>query len=225
MQPLDVPSFIAKPTGNLSLDIFPLISLLSCLPTLRIYWLTKRRADFVIFSVGFVIAGIYHYCYLHKDGLEASEFLGLNGSVWRTLDIVWAYGCLVRTLGHVIGAHHTCTLALTNVVFPVGIIFEIYRNPGLKLMPLGLGTLIALSSLKITVEGLKTFPRFSKGHGLRAFLWAFLGFTCFVLPNRLAMYWFWHSLWHLFLGLCYYELYVDLERENLSKCSKKIRNE
>lgn len=215
MQPLEVPPFIAKPTGNLSMDLLPLVTLLCCVPTLRIYWEAKRRFDFALFSAGFVIAGMYHYCYLHEDGLEAAVVLGVDGSVWRTLDIVSAYVCLVRTLGHVLGAHHPSTLALTNIVFPVGLVVEIYRNPSLKLMPLALTTLVGILSLKWTVEGFKTFPRYSKGRGLRALIFAFLGFTCFALPNRFAMYWFWHSMWHVFLGLCYYDLYMDLERDAL----------
>jgi hypothetical protein len=47
--------------------------------------------------------------------------------------------------------------------------------------------------------------------GLRVMSSVVAAFACFVAPNfQPTRYWLWHSLWHVFLGVGYYELYTHL---------------
>lgn len=56
---------------------------------------------------------------MHGDGLEASEFWGVTGPSWRTLDIIVATFCLARTASHAVGASHPATLG-TLIVLSYG---------------------------------------------------------------------------------------------------------
>lgn len=90
-------------TGNLLMDLLPLITMAPCIPTLVLFWRKQRLNDFLLFGVGFSLAIAYHVA--HIDGIEQSTLLGLPGAVWRSLDIFVAQSLLSRTLGHAIGAH------------------------------------------------------------------------------------------------------------------------
>lgn len=63
----------------------------------------------VVFSVGFLLACVYHICHMAEEGLVASSVLGISGPVWRSLDILFAQWLLGRTFGHALGASHKLT--------------------------------------------------------------------------------------------------------------------
>jgi hypothetical protein len=48
-----------------------------------------------------------------------------------------------------------------------------------------------------------------------------LGFAFFVLPEIfVGWYWFFHSLWHVMIGIAYYELYQQLEQQDSLAATK-----
>ena len=63
----------------------------------------------VLFSLGFVLATVYHICHMHEEGLQSAELFGISGPLWRTWDIICAQWLLARTFGHVVGARHWVT--------------------------------------------------------------------------------------------------------------------
>ena len=66
-------------------------------------------------------------------------------------------------------------------------------------------------SLKLLLEGWDSFPSYTAGVGLRVISSVVAAFSCFLAPHfQPEMYWLWHSLWHVFLGVGYYELYSHL---------------
>jgi len=62
-----------------------------------------------LFSLGFVLAVVYHICHMNVDGLQSSTILGISGPLWRTFDIICAQWLLARTFGHAVGASHWVT--------------------------------------------------------------------------------------------------------------------
>ena len=63
----------------------------------------------ILFSTGFSLATIYHFCHIQEEGLQSSTFLGISGPLWRTADIIVAQWMLARTFGHAVGASHWVT--------------------------------------------------------------------------------------------------------------------
>ncbi len=71
-------------------------------------------------------------------------------------------------------------------------------------------TLLTIAA-KLLLDGPKTLPTYTP-----ATLWKILsavvaGFTCFFMPNFHPAYWLWHSLWHIFMGVAFLELYRHLD--------------
>lgn len=59
MTPLEVPAFIAQPSGSWSQDVLPLLTLAACFPTLHLYWKTRRMIDFVSAVLEFLCLGLF----------------------------------------------------------------------------------------------------------------------------------------------------------------------
>ena len=57
---VQVPAFLEKPTGVIWIDVMPAASLITTLPTLLLFYNAGRRLDFVWYSLGFVLAMIFH---------------------------------------------------------------------------------------------------------------------------------------------------------------------
>jgi hypothetical protein len=57
---ISVPEFLNRPTGTFLLDVVPCASLVATFPTLKLYWLRRRYGDFAIYSLGFLLALVYH---------------------------------------------------------------------------------------------------------------------------------------------------------------------
>ena len=62
-----------------------------------------------LFSLGFILAVVYHICHMNVDGLQSSTILGISGPLWRTFDIICAQWLLARTFGHAVDATHWVT--------------------------------------------------------------------------------------------------------------------
>jgi len=209
-------------TGVMILDLLPLFTMIPCLPVLRLFWSRRRYGDLALFSLGFLLAILYHIA--HLGGLENTTLLNLPGSLWRSLDILCAQTVLSRTLGHAVGAHTSFVSLIYNSVFPCLLIFWAFlsKNPqgwGLFPPPLTFGAankalfLVMLSGLaaKVAFEGATTFPLYSQQRGKKALLCFFLGFVCFPLPELYpSLYCIAHSLWHCFLAAGYSLLYEEL---------------
>lgn len=213
----DVPPHLAQPTGVWVCDVLPLLTIASCLPTLQLCWRAGRYSDLVLYTIGFLLATLYHLCHMDSVGLEHSSLLGVPGPVWRRWDIASAMMCLARVWGIALGACQQVTLAFPNVIFPAYILGLVSLFPRVQTIYVALVvlfTLLITALLKVVVEGAETFPKYSEGTGFRVLLWFILGFVTFALPTKMPdLYWFWHSCWHIFLALGYYDLYSELERQ------------
>jgi hypothetical protein len=218
-------------TGIILLDVLPLVTMLPCLPVLRLFWRRGCYGDLALFSLGFLLAIFYHIA--HLGGLENATLLNLPGSLWRSLDILCAQTVLSRTLGAAIGAHTSFVTLIYNSVFPCLLLawsFLSKRAPGLPPLTFGLASkalfLVMLAGLaaKVTFEGAATFPVYSKPRGKKVLLFFFLGFICFPLPELYpSLYCIAHSLWHCFLAAGYILLYEELleARQQASLESKR----
>jgi hypothetical protein len=205
-------------TGIMILDLLPLITMIPCLPVLRLFWNRRRYGDLALFSLGFLLAVLYHIA--HLGGLENTTLLNLPGSLWRSLDILCAQTVLSRTLGHAVGAHTSVVKTIYNAVFPCLLIgWAFLSKRAHRWPPLTFGAaskalfLVMLSGLaaKVAFEGATTFPVYSKPRGKKAFLFFFLAFVFFPLPELFpSIYCLAHSLWHCFLAAGYSLLYEEL---------------
>jgi hypothetical protein len=74
-----------------------------------------------------------------------------------------------------------------------------------------LGCMLLTLGVKLGTDGPATLPDYSGGVGARILASFLAAFTCFVAPHAMPdHYWFWHSAWHVFLGVGYFELYRHL---------------
>lgn len=117
MKTFDVPDFIEHPSGVFCLDVLPVLTLFPGCLTLNLFRKSRRYADLVgqlstsltfdfsqfIFTVGFLLALVYHWCQLNPRGLANSTVLSLDGTLWRTLDVLCCPVMLTRTGGHIFG--------------------------------------------------------------------------------------------------------------------------
>ena len=177
-------------TGIILLDCLPLITMVPCIPVLKMFFHRRRWTDLTIFGLGFFLAIVYHLA--HIEGLENSTLLGLPGSLWRSLDILCAQTLLSRTLGHAVHAHTSLVNSICNAVFPfllMGWAFLSKRSEGWPPLTLGAASktlaLVMLAGLaaKMAFEGVATLPTYSKPRGRKALFYFFLGFVCFPLPE------------------------------------------
>lgn len=205
-------------TGIMLLDCLPIITMVPCLPVLKLFYHKRRWGDFFFYSLGFFLAVVYHLA--HIEGLENSNLLGIPGSLWRSLDILCAQTLLSRTLGHAVGAHTSLVSGICNAVFPfllMGWAFVSKRSDGWPPLTLGSASrtlvLVMLAGLasKVAFEGANTMPKLPKKTGRQVLLYFFLGFICFPMPEIYpSSYWLMHSLWHVFLAAGYGLLYEEL---------------
>eukprot|EP00803_Ostreobium_quekettii_P000337 evm.model.scf_3291.2 EVM.evm.TU.scf_3291.2 scf_3291:6307-9716(-) len=228
----EVPSHLAKPTGVWYLDAMPLVTMAPSVATLHLYWRARRYDDLLLYTWGFLVAVAYHICQMHPKGLEAAEFMGVPGVVWRRWDIVSAGTLLARTFGHAIGSHKRITRALPNAIFPAYLVslMNLFPRIAVRYVTMaGLSTILGTFVLKVAFEGGETLPKFQRTTKLRVPAWFSLGFVSFAMPNSMpALYWFWHSWWHIFLAFGYYELYSELERYRVTRWaadSKKVEEQ
>lgn len=215
-----VPEFLLKPSGVWYQDIVPCASLVFCIPTLKIYYDKKNYLNLALFSLGFVFALIYHAVHMNVEGLDNAVFLGVTGTTWRTVDIIMCQVLLARTFGNAIGDRHPIVAAIPTVAFPATLAYLFFSLESVKLTIVsqltGLSMLVT-AVIKLIVDGRK-FPGYSAQSAARMLVCFFLGFFCFSQPERQPhLYWFWHSMWHVFMGLGYYELYSQLVSQQKKK--------
>ncbi|PRW44398.1 derlin-3 isoform X1 [Chlorella sorokiniana] len=203
------------------LDALPLITMAPCLATLQLHWRRGRYADFVLFFAGFALALIYHWLHMHPEGIANAHFLGLPGSTWRGLDILMAQALLARTLGHAVGARSTPIHILSNLVFPAALLGYAHLLAD-GVLTLGFASkvlvlvLLATLAAKALLEGFHTLPRYCPRYGKRTLACFAAGFAVFPLPELFpSHYWFFHSLWHVFLAEAFHLLYLQLEGAHL----------
>lgn len=219
---ISVPSGLANTnTGQVIYDIMPLVTMLPCVPTLFLYYRSKRWTDLLLFSGGFALAVVYHICHMHQEGLQSAQLFGISGPLWRTWDIICAQWMLARTFGHVVGARHWITQVITNTVFPAVCLYYFWtasealpmKNIMRTLVAVMLTTLVA----KVLVEGVQTLPKYCRRRGTTALGFFTLGFIAFPMPELFPRhYWLFHSLWHVLLAAGYYQLYALIEAESLA---------
>lgn len=204
----------AATTGILLLDVLPLLTTLPALSILRVHAHARRWGDVAAFGLGFALATIYHVAHMMPGGIGAATLLGVPGTTWRTLDILWAQALLARALGHVLGVRSRPLALLLNAGFPALVLGAGRWRGGITLgtasQLLALVMLCALG-LKLALEGSASLPRFGAARGKAAVVCVVLGLTCFPLPELFPqLYWLFHSLWHLFMAAGMVEIYLQL---------------
>ncbi|DBB06986.1 TPA: hypothetical protein ACH3X1_011578 [Trebouxia sp. C0004] len=170
---ISVPKGLANTNTGLWLyDCMPLFTMAACVPTLFLYYRAKRWADLALFSLGFVLAVVYHICHMAVDGLQSSTILGISGPLWRTFDIICAQWLLARTFGHAVGASHWVTQVLTNTVFPAVCLYYFWtateQLPMKNIMHTLMAVILAALAAKLLVEGVDTLPKYCRKRGAKA---------------------------------------------------------
>lgn len=173
------------------------------------------------FTLGFLLACAYHVAQMDPSGLPSAVVAGVPGPVWRTWDILCAQWLLGRSFGHAVGASHAVTIALTNVAFPAAVLALAHATSAsggaLSLAACSralLGTVAAATAAKLGLEGTHTLPPVPGHRARNAGFRILTGLAVFPLPELApSTYWFFHSLWHIFMGWGLHELYLALEGE------------
>lgn len=173
------------------------------------------------FTLGFLLACAYHVAQMDPSGLPSAVVAGVPGPVWRTWDILCAQWLLGRSFGHAVGASHAVTIALTNVAFPAAVLALAHAasasGGALSLAACSralLGTVAAATAAKLGLEGTHTLPPVPGHRARNAGFRILTGLAVFPLPELApSTYWFFHSLWHIFMGWGLHELYLALEGE------------
>ncbi|KAL0019556.1 hypothetical protein WJX79_000427 [Trebouxia sp. C0005] len=201
----------------------------ACVPTLFLYYRAKRWADLALFSLGFVLAVVYHICHMNVDGLQSSTILGISGSLWRTFDIICAQWLLARTFGHAVGASHWVTQVLINTVFPAVCLYYFWtateQLPMKNIMHTLMAVILAALAAKLLIEGVDTMPKYCRRRGAKALGLFVMGFVAFPMPEIFPKhYWLFHSLWHVLLAAGYYELYALIEFDSNTVYKKAQRH-
>ncbi|KAL3151016.1 hypothetical protein ABBQ38_012887 [Trebouxia sp. C0009 RCD-2024] len=227
---ISVPSGLANTnTGRWVYDVMPLVTMAACVPTLFLYYRSKRWTDLAVFSLGFALAIFYHVCHMHVDGLQGAALFGISGPLWRTWDIICAQWLLARTFGHVVGARHWLTQVITNTVFPAVCLYYFWTASEALPMKNIMHTLVAVMlttlAAKLLVEGVHTLPKYCRRRGTTTLGLFMLGFIAFPMPELFPRhYWLFHSLWHVLLAAGYYQLYALIEAESLAAYKEARRH-
>eukprot|EP00193_Tetraselmis_chui_P018728 CAMPEP_0177774958 /NCGR_PEP_ID=MMETSP0491_2-20121128/13818_1 /TAXON_ID=63592 /ORGANISM="Tetraselmis chuii, Strain PLY429" /LENGTH=203 /DNA_ID=CAMNT_0019293439 /DNA_START=91 /DNA_END=702 /DNA_ORIENTATION=+ len=186
----------------------------ACLPTIALLWNHGQRMDLAACAVAFAVACCYHACHVDPRGFVQSDFLGLPSYTWRTVDILCAQFLLGRTFGQAIGAKGALLQGIHAVGFPSVAIYQLMTKSGVSLAQLGkclLGFMLVTLAAKLSTQGTAAFPSYSRAALARIVACFVLAFAVFPLPAHIpGTYWLFHSLWHVFGGMAYHELYSHL---------------
>ncbi|KAK9805472.1 hypothetical protein WJX72_000199 [[Myrmecia] bisecta] len=208
-------------------DALPLVTMLLCLPTLQLFVKSGRYLDLVCATTGFALATLYHLCHMLTANLQQAQLLGVSGPAWRTLDVLFAQWLLGRTFGHLMRAKHSLTKGLANFAFPVVVALKFWADPSpaLPAIARSLAVITVLTGVsKVALEGPDIFQQqCSEQWNLVLGLFV-ASFVSFAMPELYpCQYWFYHSLWHVLLGLGYFELYCMLEGQDAIHAALKSR--
>ncbi|KAJ9519818.1 hypothetical protein QJQ45_013484 [Haematococcus lacustris] len=183
-----LPEHLLKPpTGESMFDVLPILSMVACIPTIMLFFRKKRYLDAIHMGA--------------HQGMDVVTFAGFTGAAWRTVDIVFANLLLARTLGHVLGVSHPL------IACEMGIAMMSKMTCGCMVM-----TLVAQLLAEGRAVALHVAERYTRAGVCRALVSIAAGLFSFYMPTlRPQAYWLWHSLWHVFMGVGYWELYRQIE--------------
>jgi hypothetical protein len=113
-----LPSFLEAPTGHFVLDVMPCVTLAVILPTFYLFLRARLYADAAMALVAGGLAFMFHLCGMSELGLANVVVLGVDGAMWRTLDILAAQVSVARTLAHALGGRVPHVAAIPNMLLP-----------------------------------------------------------------------------------------------------------
>ncbi|KAL6761700.1 hypothetical protein V8C86DRAFT_2530545 [Haematococcus lacustris] len=216
-----LPEHLLKPpTGESMFDVLPILSMVACIPTIMLFFRKKRYLDAGLYFGGFLVAVIYHAIHMGAhQGMDVVTFAGFTGAAWRTVDIVFANLLLARTLGHVLGVSHPLIALIPNIGLPctMGLALLVLPPMGIAMMSkMTCGCMVMTLVAQLLAEGravaLHVAERYTRAGVCRALVSIAAGLFSFYMPTlRPQAYWLWHSLWHVFMGVGYWELYRQIE--------------
>ena len=185
-------------TGVVYKDSLPLSTMVFCMLPLSS---TARKGlgyQTLCDSTICTVALIYHF--MLYNGTR--EVLGLNTDDWRSLDIAVACYCLGISLAYVLGSNHAAVQVVTRVVVPVAMVTLHYRGASHATF----AKVLIANSIFVFVGRLVLRTKM-----VPVYDWSYLKYA---VPNILVslfffplpvvwphMYWLYHSLWHVFMGL------------------------
>lgn len=125
---INLPDFLERPTGVFICDVMPCVTLLVTIPTINLYYRSKRHWDVIHSVVAATLAMIFHMCHMHVDGIQAASYFGIDGPTWRTLDVIAAQLLLARTVAHAIGDQHPFVASIPNVLLPAVHLYNLFSK-------------------------------------------------------------------------------------------------
>ena len=191
-------------TGVIWKDSLPLTTMVFCM--LPLYATLRKGLPFQFFwaSTSCTVASIYHYMIYQ----EISTVFGMNVDNWRSFDVIIACYCLAISLAYLIHANHVLIHVLTRGVAPL-LMLAMYMQ-GAELLTFA-KVLIANSVVVVfgrLVFKTDTVPVYDMSYWKYALPCTVLGLIFFPLPVGWPhMYWLFHSLWHVFIGLALFTCY------------------
>lgn len=82
---------------------------------------------------------------------------------------------------------------------------------------LALGVMLITAFSVVLFHGKEAIPQYDPRQGKVIFFSFAIAVLFLILPNFCGRYWLFHSLWHLFLAIGYYTLYLQIERPRLDR--------
>lgn len=207
-------------TGVAWKDSLPLTTMVFCLMPLYATWRKSLPYQFLCACTSCFVASVYHYMlYARLDSV-----FGLNADGWRSFDVIIACYCLGITLAYMIHANHLVLHVATRIVVPLAMLTLYLRGSELgdfaKTL-IGNSIFVVLGRLAFKTERVPVYN------------WTYLKYAVpcnaialFFFPLPVVwpeMYWLYHSLWHVFVGLGLFVCYGFLHTGSYKLRGTKVK--
>jgi len=185
-------------TGVPFKDSLPLTTMVFCMMPLYACFRKGLPFQLVCATTSCFVASVYHFMLYG----EVRELGGMTTDDWRSFDIGIACYCLGISLAYLIHANHLVIHLATRVVAPVAMVTLHLRGAQLATHAKILTANSIFVVLGRIVFKTREVPVYDWSYLKFAFPSVVLGLIFFPLPVIWPhMYWLYHSLWHVFMGL------------------------
>ncbi|QDZ22435.1 hypothetical protein HOP50_07g49750 [Chloropicon primus] len=200
-------------------DSLPLTTMVFCYLPLYATFRKGLPFQFLCASLSCGVASLYHWLLYSGD----RAVLGLTADDWRQLDIAVACYCLGICLAYVLHAHHEINTVTTRVVVPVAMAWMHLRGAEHATFAKVLIANSVFVFLGRLIFRTKNVPVYDWSYLKYAVPSILISLVFFPLPVVWPhMYWLYHSLWHVFMGLGLFVCYGFLHTGSY-KARKKAK--
>jgi len=209
-------------TGVLWKDSLPLTTMVFCF--LPLYATFRKGLPFQSFwaSCSCLTATVYHYCLF--EGMEGGA-AGFTMDDLRSFDVIIACYCLGISLAYLLHSNHPLVLLSVRVVAPISMV-AMYTQ-GAQLFAFAkvlIANTVFIFVGRVVLPSPAEVPVYDFSYLKFAVPCTLLGLLFFPLPVYMPhMYWLYHSLWHVFIGLALFTCYGFLHTGQYQTVKQKRR--